>query len=325
MTESHPIAAAAVDAAPEPPPHRRPPLVLIADDQEWSARAFESVLGPAGYAVLRCPSARAALEQVRTVSPDAVMVKADLGDADGPALCRHLREEPRVGPSTPLFVTFAAPARREDRMEALRAGAWDVLTLPLDAEELTLRLGVFVQAKMEADRTREESLVDPLTGLYSLQGVLRRAREMGLDAIRQSAPLGCVVLAGEEPPPDSPAAQDALLRDRMVRLVEHAGRRSDVVGRLGRAELAVLTPHTGSDGVMRLADRLLARADEEAREVPGQGPLHLRVGCYAVENLAGVPLDPVELLVRATMALRRAQRDPAAGRVCFFDEGLAAS
>ena len=29
------------------------PLVLIANDQEWSARSLESILGPNGYSVVR--------------------------------------------------------------------------------------------------------------------------------------------------------------------------------------------------------------------------------------------------------------------------------
>ena len=31
----------------------RPPLVLVANDQEWSARSLESILAPEGYEVLR--------------------------------------------------------------------------------------------------------------------------------------------------------------------------------------------------------------------------------------------------------------------------------
>ena len=35
------------------PPPSRPPFALIVDDVEWSARAYESVLGSGGFAVLR--------------------------------------------------------------------------------------------------------------------------------------------------------------------------------------------------------------------------------------------------------------------------------
>src|SRR4051812_17285291 len=40
----------------------RPPLVLIANDQEWSARSLESILGPNGYAVVRAYTGQQALE-----------------------------------------------------------------------------------------------------------------------------------------------------------------------------------------------------------------------------------------------------------------------
>jgi PleD family two-component response regulator len=311
-------------------PPRRPPLVLIADDQEWTARAFESVLAPAGFAVLRCASAWAALEQVRTVSPDVVLVKADLPGLGGAALCRLLREEARVGGATPVFVTAAAPQRRDERLEALRAGAWDVLTLPLDAEELLLKLGVMVQAKLEADRAREEGLLDLSTGLYSVHGLLRRVREMGLEAVRHPALLACAVLAPDEAHGEerAPAPGDDALTRQMVRLMTRSGRRSDVVGRISQTEFAVLAPQTDPRGVLLLARRLVhdAAALEGEGEEGGVGPrFGIRVGCFAVDDFSDAALEPVELLVRATMALRRAQRDAAAAPVCFFDQAVSMS
>ena len=51
----------------------RPPLALLANDQEWSARSLESILGPNGYAVLRAYTGRQALEMARSSLPDVVM------------------------------------------------------------------------------------------------------------------------------------------------------------------------------------------------------------------------------------------------------------
>ena len=313
--------------APAPP--SRPPLVLIADDQEWTARAFESVLGPAGFAVLRAASGRQALEQARSVAPDVVLMRADLSDHPGAILCRLLRREAHVGPATPLFVTTAVPLGREKRLEVLRAGAWDVLGLPLDAEELLLKLGALVRAKFEVDHAREESLVDPATGFYSVHGLLRRVGELGLEAERHPAPLGCAVLAADEewtPPGCDHAGRDDALVAWMVRLVSASGRRSDVIGRLSQTELAVIAPHTGESGVRRLARRFLDDAAAlAAREGGGPGGAWIRVGCYAVDDFSTAAMEPVELLVRATMALRRAQRDAASAPVCFFEPPLAVS
>lgn len=303
-----------VDVVELVPQVSRPPLVLVVDDQEWSARALESVLHPNGFAVLRSPSAQHALELVRSVSPDLVLLGADLPDGAGASLCRVLRDTPGVGQTTPILLTHPGAVRREERMEAVRAGAWDVVSLPLDAEELLLRMGVFVRAKLEADRARAESMVEPATGMYSVHGLLRRVRELGLQAMRTPMSVACAVLAPGEPPAEREARTRTVAR--MVELVTRRARRSDVIGRLSEAEFAVVAPNTGTGGVLMLAKRLLACASEDEGE--DRSPLRLRVGCYAVEDLGDAAADPVELLVRATVALRRAQRGDGAPDVSFF-------
>lgn len=320
MATETPIPAPAPDAAPAPP---RPPLVLIADDQEWSARAFESVLAPGGFAVLRCTSGRQAVEQARFVAPDLLLVRDDLDEGGAAALLAELHGEGRLALGTPVFVTSAAPLHRAQRLAVLAAGAWDVIHLPLDAEELLLRLRTVARAKLEADRVREESLLDPATGLYSVQGLLRRVRELGHQALRHPAPLACAVLAPEGAWGAEGAAEpDEARVARLARLVSHTARRSDVVGRVSLAEFAVLAPETGMAEVLLLARRLVAGAAGLAEDEPGAPPLRVRVGCAAVDDLRGAGLDPVELLVRATMALRRAQRDPGGPAVCRYDEDV---
>jgi PleD family two-component response regulator len=311
VTESH-----TVPLAPDAPAPARPALVLVADDQEWSARALESVLAPAGFAVLRCTSGRQLLEQARLVVPDLLLVKADLDAGGAAALLGRLRAEGRLAAGTPVFVTAAAPLQRAERLAVLAAGAWDVFHLPLDSEELVLRLGTVARAKFEADRVREESLLDPDTGLYSVQGLLRRVREMGYQALRRPAPLACAVLAPEAAWAGGEAVEpDERQIAELARHVAHVARRSDVVGRVSRSEFAVLAPGTGSAEVMLLARRLVVGAEAE-------GALRVRVGCCAIDDPEEAGLDPVELLVRATMALRRAQRDPAASAVCLYDDGV---
>lgn len=71
--------------------------------------------------------------------------------------------------------------------------AWEFVGLPLDAQELLLKLDSYVKAKFEADRNREQGLVDRDTGLYNEKGLLRRATEMGSDAYRHNRALACVV------------------------------------------------------------------------------------------------------------------------------------
>src|SRR5215218_5777770 len=73
---------------------RRPPLVLVANDQEWSARSLESILGPNGYAVLRAYTGRQALDLAKTTQPDIVILDSKMSDMTGIELCALLREDP---------------------------------------------------------------------------------------------------------------------------------------------------------------------------------------------------------------------------------------
>lgn len=306
---------------------KRPPLVLVVDDQEWSARAFESVLSPHGYSVIRCRSARQTLEHIQTISPDALLIKADLPDLSGSELCRALRAHAHVGATTPVFIASTAPMRRAQRLEALGAGAWELVSLPVDAEELLLRLGVYVRSKFEADRAREESLLDLASGLYSIHGLLRRVRELSLDAYRHHSPIACVAIGPEdewaERAPKETNGEPAVA-DRLVRLMNAVGRGSDAIGRLSQTEFVVVAPRTTSDGVMKMAQRLHEAAEAFQKEEGGV-PLKIRVGCYAVDDFHEAVIEPVEVLVRATMALRRAQRDATAPPICFFGQTFSAS
>jgi CheY-like chemotaxis protein len=84
----------------------------------------------------------------RFLSTTLVVIDASLRDEDGLALCRAMRDEPLLA-RTPIIVTAVEHPTRQQRLEALRAGAWDVLAHPFDPEEMLLRLGAYVRAKVD--------------------------------------------------------------------------------------------------------------------------------------------------------------------------------
>src|SRR5881409_763312 len=75
------------------------------------------------------------------------------------------------------------------------AGAWECIAPPHDADEILLKIGAYVHAKLDADRARSEGLLDSATRLYNRQGLARRARELGAQAYRDHGALACVVFA----------------------------------------------------------------------------------------------------------------------------------
>jgi PleD family two-component response regulator len=287
---------------PATPAHA--PLVLIANAQEWVTRSLESILRPAGYAVLKAYTGHDALEGARRSAPDVVILDIELPETDVLALCRALRVDPYITPSTPILVTSPGPLARAQVIDALRAGANGVWGQPLDTEEFLLRLEGHVRAKLDADAARDGGLLDPRTGLYNARGLERRARELAAQVDRREASLACIALASE--------TNGSALADSLARALRAAARAADTVGRLGPREFAVLAPDTDAAGAVRLFHRLgeaLAAPGslQGAVTAAGERPLRLRAGYDARSGFRTTALDPAVLLARALHALRAAE------------------
>ncbi|HEX4627252.1 MAG TPA: response regulator [Gemmatimonadales bacterium] len=303
------------------------PLVLLAGNGQADTGWLRSLLEGSGYAVLQERSARHALDRARTTEPDVIVVDAELPDMTGVELCGSLRGDSRVSSSTPILLAIRDPATRTQRLEALRAGAWECITPPHDADEILLKIGAYVHAKLDADRARAEGLLDSNTGLYNRQGLVRRARELVAQAFRDHGPLACVVLALDVDPSGSTVgAPGSVSLASHVQAMRSAARLSDVIGRLSTHEFAVLAPGTDAGGARRLAERLAGSVSAVRGTAPAEtaAPIRVRCGYEAVANIGYMPIEPVDLLVRAAAAVRTGRAD-ANGWLRRFDEGVGSS
>jgi len=312
----------------EPVKRGRPPLVLVINDQEWSTRSLDTILGPNGYAVLRAYTGAKGVERARSAHPDMVIVDANLPDMDGLDVCRELRESGTIGATTPLVMMTTGHPTRQQRLDALRAGAWEYLGHPIDAEELLLRFDTYTRAKQEADHARSEGLLDHITGLYNVHGLARRARELGSQAFRQHGPLACVVLTPELSDDGGRALSESELQEltsRIADVLRGTGRLSDAIGRVGEAEFAVFAPGTDAQGAEGLARRIAERVETEHG-----GKVRLRAGYHAVRDFREASIEPVDLLRRASSALHArpsggVAADDASAWIQGFDAAVSAS
>jgi diguanylate cyclase (GGDEF)-like protein len=305
----------------------RPPLVLIANDQEWSARSLESILAPNGFAVLRAYTGQQALDRARTAQPDLIILDAQMPDMHGVEVCRALKEDPRYSGTVPIIITTSGPSGRAQRLEAYRAGAWEFLGQPLDGEALLLKLQTFIRAKFEIDRVRDESLLDQLTGLYNMRGLAKRAREIGSEAFRRHHALACIVFS---PDPESASTDSSdqiseeiatKVAERVGEIIRQRGRASDAIGRLGRSEFAVIAPSTEAEGAVRLMQRLGQSIESESVNLGDlEKKLKIRAGYCAVPDFAESSVDAVEMLLRATTALRHLRSEGNGERIRAFEQ-----
>lgn len=287
-----------------------PPLILIAAKPEHS---LSSVFEGRRYVVVQVNTGALAVERVRDVRPDTIILDADLPDMSGIDACRLLHSDLRIGHTVPTLILAPSKPTPEQRVAALQAGVWDFLVYPTGPDEPLISLEAYVQAKRNID-VALAGLVDPPTGLHTRAALARRARELGALMSRARGGLACVVFALEVDPAD-PKAGNVVVRSTRV---------SDVVGALSPTEFAVLAPATDHTGAVKLAQRIGSALGDI---VGGSGfttsAPALQVGYDAVPNLKYSPIDPVALLLRATTAVRTGTPEPGYSWLRRFDEARA--
>jgi PleD family two-component response regulator len=268
---------------------------------------MESVLGPRGYAALRVATSQRALELARIAQPDAIILDMALPDLGGRVVCQRLRQDVHIPLNVPILLTTSAVASRSEKLEAYAAGAWEICAEPLDVEILLSKLDAFVQAKLAADRIREETLVDEETGLYSARGLARRARELGGEAIRRNDAIACVAFSTERDGGGAEidsAESNRIVAETVSRVCQSSARLSDTIGRVGPNEFAIIAPGTSEEGAERIVKRLRDSFDSISVGEPERG-LRFSASVAGVANLATSAIDAMELLYRATTSLRQ--------------------
>jgi two-component system, NtrC family, response regulator AtoC len=157
--------------------------VLVVDDEQVFRMLAEEALGSEGFEVRTAGTlARAKVEMEKGV-PDVVILDRRLPDGDGIDFMKALRAE---GPSAPLVIIVTAYGDVENAVEALRAGAWDYLTKPVQLTDLVVKLRKVLEARGMRDRlaiARKSGIGPPLVGPRS--SAMREAVEK-LKSLTQS-------------------------------------------------------------------------------------------------------------------------------------------
>ena len=108
--------------------------VLIVDDDAAQRRIVASILSTEGHETHEAESVPAALEKLQQVSVEVVLTDLRM---PGPGGLRLLQEAVRLMPA-PEVVVITAFGSVDTAVEAMRRGAYDYLTKPLDKDELIL-------------------------------------------------------------------------------------------------------------------------------------------------------------------------------------------
>jgi DNA-binding NtrC family response regulator len=128
------------------------PAVLIVEDERVLALAMSDYLSRHGFEPTVAGSGEAALDAIHHAEPDLIVLDYQLPGIDGLEVLREVRQR---APQAAV-VMLTAHGGVKTAVEAMRAGAFDYLTKPVDLEELALVLG---RARSHARLERELRLL----------------------------------------------------------------------------------------------------------------------------------------------------------------------
>ena len=131
--------------------------ILIADDDEISARYLKRLLTREGHHVTMVATAAEALELCRTRPPDIVVIDLLTPDGEGFDVCRELKKQPQTRFVPVVIVT--SDVDRANRLEGIKAGADEFLCKPFDSAELHARIQSLVKLKRQTDELESAEAV----------------------------------------------------------------------------------------------------------------------------------------------------------------------
>ena len=134
--------------------------ILVVDDEERMVRFIRLNLEHDGFLVSEAFNGKEAIQQLRDVSPDLILLDVMMPDLDGFEVLQMIRETSKV----PVLM-LTAKGEEDDRVRGLELGADDYITKPFSPREMVSRVKAVLR--------RTESASGSMHGLLEIDERLK--------------------------------------------------------------------------------------------------------------------------------------------------------
>jgi len=164
--------------------------ILVVDDEPSQRKMLKANLSLDDYQVIEAEDGSEAIKRVSEEFFDLILMDNRMSHVDG---IEALTEIKKISPAIPIII-ITAYASVETAVEALRAGAHDYLTKPLDMDELRIKL----HQTLEFWRLKEDNILQRrrLENLFDASRIIGRSPAMRavLETVAMVAPTEATVL-----------------------------------------------------------------------------------------------------------------------------------
>ncbi len=237
--------------APSPTEHYR---VLVVDDSPQLAAYYAEILRDAGMEVEAVSDTTAIIDLLKQFRPDLILLDLYMPGCDGLELAAVIRQQEEWVSTAIVFLS--AETDLDIQMDALRRGGDDFLIKPVEPHHLAAAVTAHVRRAREL---RSYMVRDGLTGLLNHSAI---KEQLGLElarCLRENRPLSFAMLDIDHFKQVNDryghAAGDRVITN-LSRLLRDRLRASDMVGRYGGEEFAMVLIGAGAEDARRLLEAI---------------------------------------------------------------------
>jgi len=166
------------------------PVILVVDDEPLQRDILKTILDSEGFETYTAASGREALTIAKNIHPDVVLTDLRMEGMDGIELLETIPREP----FEPSIIIITAHGTISSAVEAVKKGAFDYLTKPLDKDSilLTVRRGIERATLLKENLHLQKELFSR----FKIEGIVGSSERMQkiIEVMRKIAPSSATVL-----------------------------------------------------------------------------------------------------------------------------------
>ncbi|MDZ4383201.1 MAG: sigma-54 dependent transcriptional regulator [Thermodesulfovibrionia bacterium] len=165
-------------------------VILVVDDEPLQRGILKTILDSEGYETYTAASGKEALAIARKIHPEIVLTDLKMEGMDGIDLLEAIPKQP----FEPSIIIITAHGTISSAVEAVRKGAFDYLTKPIDKDTLLL---IIRRAVERASLLKENiHLQRELFDKFKIEGIIGKSAKMqkAIEVMKRIAPSTATVL-----------------------------------------------------------------------------------------------------------------------------------
>jgi DNA-binding NtrC family response regulator len=165
-------------------------VIIVIDDEHRQRDILQTILEEEGHEVHTAPSAEDGLSLIKALNPDVVITDLKMGGMSGMQLLEAIPED-LIKPSVIIMTAYGTIS---SAVEAIKKGAFDYLTKPLEKDSIVLT----VKKAAERMELLKENirLQNTLFGKFKIEGIVGESKNMKavMEVVKKATPTAVTVL-----------------------------------------------------------------------------------------------------------------------------------